>query len=98
MEVLPALIKFTQKKLQPIYIFKGDYCPLLCMFWVHNYRPKALPVCMRGFIYKAMGPMTQVGRKCVAKMKVYTVAKRPQSATSEEDQIEGALPIDSLRE
>jgi len=45
-----------------------------------------------------MGLMTQVGRKRVAKMKAYAVAKRPQSATPEEDQIEGALPIDSPRE
>jgi len=31
-EVLPALIKFTQKKLQPVYIFKGDHRPLSRVF------------------------------------------------------------------
>ncbi|XTI91315.1 hypothetical protein V2W45_1471114 [Cenococcum geophilum] len=90
-QVLPALIKFTQKKLQPVYIFKGNHRPLSRV-------PKALPVCTRGFIRKAMGLITQVGKKRVAKMKAYAVAKRPRSATPEEDQIEGALPIDSPRE
>ncbi|XTI82424.1 hypothetical protein V2W45_1463943 [Cenococcum geophilum] len=74
-QVLPTLIKFTQKKLQPVYIFKGNYRPLSRV-------PEALPICTRGFIRKAMGLITQVGRKRVAKIKAYAV-------------IEGTLPIDS---